>query len=243
MDTEKYAFAVKMVNEIKLQVQNDTWHGTLRHENFTEKFIEQVSKSHYFIDAGAEFGFYTWLALKYMPKDGKIVAFEPEIERFIALEQALAPFDLVSVYPHALAECEKNIVLYKQSKVHSATMDKDLSQARDVTPFESFTSHAVAIDTFLAEDINSIDIIKMDIEGAEIFAFKGMEEMLSKKKAHIFMEVHGAYVESCYRGGMNIMREMIANNNYTILACDGLACTPSELTGRVYISPNADLAH
>ena len=177
-----------------------------------------------------------------MPSDGKIIAFEPEIERFIALEQALAPYDFVSVYPHALAECEKNIVLYKQSKVHSATMDKDLSQAKDVTPFESFTSHAVAIDTFLADDLNSIDIIKMDIEGAEIFAFQGMQEMLSKQKAHIFMEVHGAYVESCYRGGMNIMREMIASNNYTILACDALACTPSALTGRVYIAPTADLA-
>ena len=109
MNAEKYTFAVKMVNEIKLQVKNDTWYGTLRHESFTEKFIEQISKSHYFIDAGAEFGFYTWLALKYMPKDGKILAFEPEIERFIALEQALAPFDLVSVYPHALAECEKKL--------------------------------------------------------------------------------------------------------------------------------------
>lgn len=51
-----------------------------------------------------------------------------------------------------------------------------------------------------------------------------MEEMLSKQKAYIFMEVHGAYVESCYRGGMNVLREMIASNNYTILACDGLAC-------------------
>ena len=242
MDAEKFAFAVKMVNEIKLQVENDTWHGTLRHESFTEKFIEQVSSSHYFIDAGAEFGFYTWLALKYMPRDAKIVAFEPEIERFIALEQALAPFDSVSVYPYALAECEKNIVLYKQSKVHSATMDKNLSQAKDITPYESFKSYAVAIDTFLSEDIDSIDIIKMDIEGAEIFAFKGMQGMLSKKQAHIFMEVHGAYVESCYRGGMNIIREMIATNNYTIYTCDGLACTPSSLTGRVYISPNADIA-
>ena len=242
MDAEKYSFAVNMVNEIKLQVQNDTWHGTLRHESFTEKFIEQVSRSHYFIDAGAEFGFYTWLALKYMPNDAKIVAFEPEIERFIALEQALAPFDLVSVYPHALAECEKNIVLYKQSKVHSATIDKDLSQAKDVTPCESFTSHAVAIDTFLADDINRIDIVKMDIEGAEIFAFQGMQEMLSLQKAHIFMEVHEAYVESCYRGGMNIMCEMIKDNNYAIYICDAIACTPSSLTGRVYIAPPADLA-
>ncbi|WP_411330520.1 FkbM family methyltransferase [Desulfovibrio desulfuricans] len=241
MNSEKYTFAVKMVNEIKLQVQNDTWYGTLRHESFTEKFIEQISKSHYFIDAGAEFGFYTWLALKHMPKDGKILAFEPEIERFIALEQALAPFDLVSVYPHALAECEKKIVLYKQSKVHSATIDKDLSQAKDVTPCESFTSHAVAIDTFLADDINRIDIVKMDIEGAEIFAFQGMQEMLSLQKAHIFMEVHEAYVESCYRGGMNIMRKMIESNNYAIYSCNGCTCTRSALAGRVYIAPKADL--
>ena len=131
---------------------------------------------------------------------------------------------MVSVYPHALAECEKTLFFYKQSKAHSATIDKDLSQAKVVTPCESFTSHAVSIDTFLAEDISSIDIIKMDIEGAEIFAFQGMEEILSKQKAYIFMEVHGAYVESCYRGGMNVLREMIASNNYTILACDGLAC-------------------
>lgn len=177
-----------------------------------------------------------------MPSDGKIIAFEPEIERFIALEQALAPYDLVSVYPHALAECEKNINFYKQSKVHSAIIDKDLSQAKDATPYESFTSHAVAIDTFLAEDISSIDIIKMDIEGAEIFAFQGMEEILSKQKAHIFMEVHEAYVESCYRGGMNIMREMLKCNNYTIYSCDGCTCTRSSLMGRVYISPITDLA-
>lgn len=124
--------------------------------------------------------------------------------------------------------------MYKQSKVHSATIDKNLSQTKDTTP-------AVFIDIFFIKDIDFIEIIKMDIECAEIFAFQGMQEMLSKKQVHLFMEVHGAYVEPCYRGGMNIMREMLESNNYAIYSCDGCACTQSALTGRVYINPKANL--
>lgn len=82
----------------------------------------------------------------------------------------------------------------------------------------------------------------MDIEGAEIFAFQGMQEMLSLQKAHIFMEVHEAYVESCYRGGMNIMCEMIESNNYDIYSCNGCTCTRSSLSGRVYIAPKDHIA-
>jgi FkbM family methyltransferase len=174
-----------------------------------------------------------------MSKNRKIVLFEPEVERFAALQIAMEQYPEVSVYPYALAETAKTLRLYKETYNHSATLDGKLSQSLSIQPEESFEVKAVAMDEFLCEEIDSIDIVKMDIEGAEIYALQGMKLILAESRMHMFLEFHGQYVESCCPGGTDQIRTAFDKHDYSIFTCEGLECTPSGLKDRIYLRPKA----
>lgn len=239
MDTAKYTIAAETIAAIKRQIFDDTWRGTFRHESFTEKFVERAGSAHCFVDAGAEFGFYTWLALKHMPEPRRIVLFEPEPERHLALQHALGDYKEVTVMPQALGRSAGTIRLYKESVHHSCTLDASLSQSNEAVPVESFEVDVIALDSYFAQAPQSVDLIKMDIEGAELFALQGMERILSMGQPEIFLEFHGAYLEACQPGGWRVLRDLLQHHGYAIYACDGLACVPAGLEkGRLYLKPS-----
>lgn len=49
---------------------------------------------------------------------------------------------------------------------------------------------AVSLDEYISmKKINKIDLIKIDIEGAELFALRGMKEILNNMKPVLLMEI------------------------------------------------------
>ncbi len=240
MDTAKYAIAAAAVAGIREQVRSGTWRNSFRHESFTDKFVEVARRSRFFVDAGAEFGFYAWLALSHMPDPKRIVLFEPEPERHLALQQAFAPHAAVSVLSLAVADQTRTVRMYKESINHSCTLDPALSQSAASVAAESFEVEAVALDAYFADALQAVDLVKMDIEGAEVFALQGMERILAAGRAELFLEYHPAYVRSCHPQGERLVHDLLRRHGYGMFACQDLAVTPVDaLADRTYLKPNA----
>ena len=79
------------------------------------------------------------------------------------------------------------------------------------------------------------DIIKMDIEGAEVLALEGAERILKQVRPLIFLEFLPLFVQSLFSKGKETLLCLLARNGYTIHNHKGLPCDLS--AGRVILTP------
>lgn len=169
------------INEITTDISNNQERDSVRWESFTDEFIETIKTSQVYIDCGAEYGFYIRLALKYGPKDIRIVGFEPEPIRFKLLQDSLAAFPNVTIRPEAVADMGSDWSMIKVAVGVSASFDGFLHPEGN-----RFNVRTIALD----DQYTKVDVIKMDIEGAEDLAIDGMIELLCKSKPVLFTEFH-----------------------------------------------------
>ena len=130
-----------------------------------------------FFDVGANLGFYTFYASPLCGKSGSIHAFEanprliPHLDRSIELNQAQSNIQLNAV------------AVGRQSNTYVPLYDPDRIGCSSLYTHEWVNKDTVvrvptvAIDDYVRErKIGQIDVMKIDIEGAEFEAFQGMEE-------------------------------------------------------------------
>lgn len=146
----------------------------------TKKFLQNNTQ---FVDIGANIGYYSILAAT-IAKTGHITSFEPEPNNFEILKKNVVLNNLENVNLHQLAVTNKNedILLYLNTignagdhRVFSNNLSGENENRRQI----KITS--ITLDEFLA-DRSLPDIIKMDIQGSEMLAIKGMKKTLDESK-------------------------------------------------------------
>jgi FkbM family methyltransferase len=147
-------------------------------------------------DIGANIGIVTQQYRSLFPF-AIIHSFEPFADSYLSMERRFSRDG--NIIPHQIAVCENR----KKHTLHSnrsaatnsllrrdaqsdALWGKGLLDTNILVEVESTT-----IDCFCAENhIRSIDILKMDIQGAEVRALQGAEEMLSRQAISlIYLEI------------------------------------------------------
>src|ERR1700754_2915888 len=129
------------------------------------------------VDAGAHHGHTAVQYLEHFP-NSRVIALEPEPENFAIAKAALAPFrERVDLLPFALAETDGSVALRltSHSGAHSLLEVGDMryydAPVETLTPIEV---RAVSLDSLSAEHrLDRLDILKMDIQGAELLALRG----------------------------------------------------------------------
>jgi FkbM family methyltransferase len=122
-----------------------------------------------FLDLGANIGIASvWLAL--MHPDAVIHAYEPSPEIFILLEKNLAQFPNARAIEQAIAGKE-GLVTFNQSLY---SLESSMFSARSSAPVQV---QATTIDEAMELIGNSVDFMKIDIEGAEFEAFKSSKKL------------------------------------------------------------------
>ncbi len=138
-----------------------------------------------FIDIGANVGYMTLLGASLVGPSGKVLAFEalPTNVEMIRKSLRANRNSNVTLYPYAVAERHASVVIAaNEGNSHFAGRD---DPRRDLVTIE-----AVDLDTFIgdAADGMTIDLIKMDIEGAEGLALQGMKRLLARSRPVIIAE-------------------------------------------------------
>ncbi len=209
-------------------IDRDLWADSTSCETFTELFIEKATTCKLFVDVGAEAGFYTYLALKHMPRYGRIIAIEPDPIRCALLRELFAPHAHIEVLELAIASATGAVELVKPRGCSATLAPVD---------GESFTVPAAALDELLGD--REVDLIKMDIEGAEAAAFDGMQRILARRRTEVFLEYH-PWIDTITPGGVDMMHQMLADAAYHIYRTDtGRPERVEKLGGRAYLVPAA----
>ena len=151
------------------------------------QFIKKlVKKKHIVLDIGAHIGYFTLI----MAKQAKQVhAFEPEARNFQLLKMNLELNKQSNVKLHNVAVAETN----GKTMLHLCEMNRGMHR---IYPSHWCKGGTREVQTVRIDDIiQEADFIKMDIEGAELGALKGMTKLLKKCDITIIMEFLPSSIE------------------------------------------------
>lgn len=131
------------------------------------------------IDVGANIGQFT-NAIKFWCPNATIRAFEPDPDTYKVLVNN-ARFSDVRTYNLALADSKGNMQFYKAARSGLSSLVK-VSDAQTHIQVKTDTADAVLAD------VPKIDLLKIDVEGAELRVLRGAHESLKKTK-HLLVEM------------------------------------------------------
>ncbi|MBA4320652.1 MAG: hypothetical protein C0412_19845 [Flavobacterium sp.] len=171
--------------------------SNLIHEKATTDLFKKVVKEgNVVVDLGANVGYFTLLAARLVGEKGKVYAFEPEPKNYSYLVKniKLNNYNNVQAFQKAVSDKNGKTQLYicdYDSGHHTINQYggvEKYSRGRLVEE-KSIEIEAVTLDEFFKNREESIDVIKMDVEGAEALALAGMDNILRKnKKLKMFVE-------------------------------------------------------
>lgn len=158
-----------------------------------------------FIDVGGNIGLFSLNASRIVGKDGRVYAFEafkPNYEKF---SQHLSMNNFKNVTLEHLAVADQNNfieILYNENYENAGMASSYL---------ESFTAKekvkSIILDDYVKNQrIIKIDLIKMDIEGGEFAALQGMEEILTRYRPKIIIEINNIALKSSEHSEEELIR-------------------------------------
>ncbi len=172
------------------------------------------------VDAGANIGLASiYFANKY--PEVKIIAIEPEQSNFELLKENVAPY--ANIIPHQAALWHKNeeidLVDPGRGKWGFMTQNKESEKNPSETPQSAIchTVKAVTVDRLMDEyALDRINILKIDIEGAEKEVFSNTASWIDKVDS-VVIELHDRIRPGCldsfYNGAKGFDHEWLQGEN------------------------------
>jgi FkbM family methyltransferase len=151
----------------------------------TKKFIHAINPGNVVMDLGANIGYYSLIASKYIGHEGHVFSFEasPKVYESLCKNCSLGNKN-ISHFNLAIADKEGKLKFnLPQNPQEQGSGSLSTNNTGDIEV------ESISIDQFVqTENITRLDFIKMDIEGAEVKAFLGMKETISKYKPKMLFE-------------------------------------------------------
>lgn len=160
-----------------------------RERTFVELLANDIPRGGVVLEGGAHLGFITVHAARAAGPEGRVIAFEPNASVHAVLQtnlQANGVADRVSILPFALGE--------RAGKAH-------FSVSGDTSGLfhSENAAAAVEVDLVRADEAvgGPVDVVKLDVEGSELAALRGMEGLLRRNHAPraLFVECHPELLE------------------------------------------------
>jgi FkbM family methyltransferase len=161
-----------------------------------EILAELIRPGQVVFDVGANIGFFTILCARLVGPQGKVYSFEPMPENVATLRRniSLNGLENVVVVERALSSTSGTAELFISpwSAFHSLNVEgavKRENRGRDAAP--PIVVETVSLDEFVREEgVDPPDLVKLDVEGAELVALEGMREVLRSAQPLLVCELH-----------------------------------------------------
>ena len=185
-EIECYSFAIHEKMRIRPSMLGDLFSLIpIKDEQIVVDSIRDLPKKSIVIDAGASIGKYTLLAAR---NASNVISLEPEKSNFSLLKKNLLlnKFRNVKAINFALARRAGNFPFYisEDSSTHSLYSKKNASQVN------SCVVKSITLDKLLdTNNIDQVDLLKMDIEGAELEVLEQSLNSIDRIKIAV-IEIH-----------------------------------------------------
>jgi len=148
------------------------------------------------LDIGSNIGYYVLLENKIVGNSGRVIAIEPSPYNFQCLEENLEfpENSNVEAYNFAAGDIDGKIRFFVNERSNGCQV---LYEGRKIPnrPGKVIEVPIKKIDNFVEENnFESIDFVRMDVEGYEYNIFQGMENTIKKFKPIIQIEVHKSHM-------------------------------------------------
>jgi FkbM family methyltransferase len=140
------------------------------------------------LDIGANIGFYTSLLSDLIGADGHVHAFEPDATNFKHLSAMAGDRSNVTLVPKAVSDRSGKLLVYTSPKLNVDHRTYEFENYK-----QAIAVDGVSIDDYLGGGRSRIDFIKMDIQGYELKALRGMEKTIGANPAMVILSEFWPY--------------------------------------------------
>ena len=174
--------------------------------------------SRVFYDIGANYGYYSLLLA---PLANEIHAFEPVRATYAVLEENIsrnAGLDHVQLHRHGLAESDGSAEINVFSSSGNNSLF-DVVVGDDVSQLGTETIDLRQLDALVAGGLTPPGLIKMDVEGAELFVLRGARRTLATHLPTLLLEYHEPHFERAGYTGRDVLDEL-RSHGYVLTGVD-----------------------
>jgi FkbM family methyltransferase len=139
------------------------------------------------LDIGANIGFYTVLLSDLIGPAGQVHAFEPDSTNFAHLSEMTGGRGNVTLVPKAVSDQTGKLLIYTSPDLNVDHRTYKVYRYQAVCPVD-----AVSIDDYVGGRFQ-VDVVKMDIQGYELSALRGMEKTITANPAIIIFSEFWPY--------------------------------------------------
>jgi FkbM family methyltransferase len=193
MITEKVGDSYIMELDLSDLIQRNIYFFGYYEPHFASALKQVLRPSDIFVDVGANVGQFSLIAAGAVGESGKVIAIEPEPNNFEQLKKNFQLNLLINSKAFNLAAGKQRgeVDLFVRGReggftnrgVHSLHKHEDWLNPQKVS------AHIELLDTILADEPR-VDVIKMDIEGAELGALEGAVHSIKRFDPIIFFEAN-----------------------------------------------------
>jgi FkbM family methyltransferase len=154
---------------------------------------EHLSPSATFIDVGAHIGYYSLRAATMVGSNGHVISIEPNPQTVPKLRGNIEASNagMASVWPVACAASESTLQLYAapESNTGESSLSKENASQEGAAPI-AYSVQARPLDAIVREaKLDRVDVIKIDVEGAEFEVLKGAARTLDDFRPVLIVEL------------------------------------------------------
>lgn len=153
----------------------------------TKLFFNLLKEGMTVVDIGVNKGYFSLLFAKLMNDRGTVLSFEPDPDNCFWFRKSIQAnrYRCIKLYQYALSDKEGNAAFYLGEK----------SGWGSLFPSSRSTQQTISVRTreldnvLKDEKINRVDVMKIDVEGADLLVLRGAERTLEKENIKLAIDV------------------------------------------------------
>ena len=196
------------------------------HEEFTTILFKHfIKEGDIVVDCGTNIGYFTLLAAKLTGMKGKVYSFEPEPKNYNFLLKNIDLNGYNNVFPANKAVSDKTgtVKLYicpYDTGHHTINQYGGIKEYRPdyIDDKKDFVEiEAITLDDYFKNLKQPINVIKMDVEGAELLALAGMERVIHESEnLKMFVEFFPLLIKEMGGSPEEFIRRLLEDYQFSI---------------------------
>jgi FkbM family methyltransferase len=196
---------------------------SIHEKNVVEILLKKIKPDMCFVDVGAYLGFYSILLSKILTK-GEVISFEMDKESYEILNKNLAINECYNVITSNKAVTDYiGTAKYITSGFFTSALSRLDKQLENTQKNEDKVIETTTLDAYFNNNYKKPDIIKIDVEGAEMNVLNGMENILShNRNLVLFVEIHPRHLKHKFKSSEKEVLSKLVDNGFSVFKIGNL---------------------